>query len=116
MTPRRIFQVNRFLQKEIAQIIEEELEDLRGDFVTVSAVRTDPNLKEAKVYITSLSRNAQKIQDTVAKLQNYQEKFQNLLIKKINLRRLPKLIFTTEANGEKGDRVEELLSKIQNET
>lgn len=115
MTPRRILQINRFLQKEIAQIIEEEL-DLRDDFITVSAVQTDPNLKEAKVYITSLSEDPKEVQDIIAKLQNYQGKFQRILIKKINLKRLPNLNFLAETNSEKGDRVEELLNKIQNET
>lgn len=115
MTPRRILQINRFLQKEIAQIIEEEL-DLRDDFITVSTVQTDPNLKEAKVYIASLSKDPKEVQAIIAKLQNYQGKFQRILIKKINLKRLPKLIFLAETDSEKGDRMEELLNKIQNET
>lgn len=52
--PRRIEKVNSHLQREIAVIIDREVELPENALVTVTRVDTSPDLKNAKVFITVL--------------------------------------------------------------
>ena len=53
-TNRRIEQVNDFLRNEVAQLIRQEQDELRLELVSVTEVQTSPDLRHAKVFISTL--------------------------------------------------------------
>lgn len=52
MDSNRLDKVNRLLEKELAEIIRLETAKTRGLMVSVSAVRTAPDLSFARVYVS----------------------------------------------------------------
>jgi ribosome-binding factor A len=63
---RRTERVDELLKQEIARIIR-ELKDPRIGFATVMDVRTSPDLRHARVYVSVLGEESEK-QDTIAAL------------------------------------------------
>ena len=52
MESNRLDKVNRLLEKELAEIIRRETAKTHGLMVSVSAVRTAPDLSYAKVFVS----------------------------------------------------------------
>jgi ribosome-binding factor A len=108
----RIERVNTIIRREISELIRQELKDPRLDeFITVTEVNTSPDLKYAKIYISSLS-GQQEEQKILGILNSAAGFLRTALAKTINLRYTPKLHFQWDNSMEQGDKILRLIDKV----
>jgi ribosome-binding factor A len=104
----RSLRVNQVLR----QIVAEELErladaDERLRLVTVTAVDTAPDLRQATVYLSSLS------DDSAEALAERRTQLQRAVGRQVRMKRTPQLEFMVDPAVVAGGRVEEVLRRIR---
>ena len=109
---RRPERVADTLREEISQIVGYELEDPRLTMVTVTDVRLSPNLRDAKVYITVAGNEAEHL-EAMSALRHAAPYVRKQLGLSLNLPRVPEIHFVRDRVEEKGERVDELLRKLE---
>lgn len=111
---RRIEQVNEFLKSEVAQLIRQERDELRLDLVSVTEVQTSPDLRHAKVFISTLGGEKER-DAAVATLRRHASHLRHLLAPRITFRSVPSLDFRPDASLEAGAAVMRALNQIERE-
>jgi ribosome-binding factor A len=111
----RIERVNMLIRREISDLIQHHIKDPRLDeFVTVTDVRTSPDLKYARIFVSSIS--GQQEQARILNVLNSAGGFlRSELAKKIRLRQTPELNFQWDNSIEQGDRILRLLDQVNTE-
>ena len=107
---RRTERVDELLKQEIARVIR-ELKDPRVGFATVMDVRTSPDLRHARVYVSVLGEESEK-QDTIATLGRARGFVRARVGEEISLKYLPELHFELDRTLERAARIEELLEEL----
>ena len=107
----RIPRVNQLLQKEIAEILLQELDLPEGVLATVTRVEATGNLQEAKVYISVMpeARN----EEVMLGLERDIFSIQQALNKRLRMRPVPRIRWTLETKTSEAQRIEELLEKTK---
>jgi len=102
------------LLKEISNILMLEIKDKDIKFVTITHVDLSSDLSYAKVYFTVLDDEKK---DTVLKdLNNAKGFIRNELIKrKIEMRKIPELSFVYDNSIEYGNKIEKIIEEIHKE-
>lgn len=91
------------LQREIAQMIQQEIKDPRlGEMITVSAVSISRDLSYAKVYVTQLNTEQESIQSTLKVLNHAAGYLRSQLGQRIKLRITPQLKFIYDESISRG--------------
>jgi len=94
--------VNQEVQKELSQIIRQEIKDPRIHMMTsVTAAEVAPDLKICKVYISVMGNDQEKA-DTIAGLKSAEGYIRRQLAKTLNLRNTPQLTFVLDTSIEYG--------------
>jgi ribosome-binding factor A len=108
----RIERVNTLIRREVSELIQHELRDPRIDeFITVTEVDTSPDLKYAKIYISSMS--GQQEQEKILGVLNSAAGFlRTALAGKIRIRYTPELHFVWDNSIERGDRILRLIDEV----
>jgi len=101
------------LREAVAQIVGYELEDPRLINVTVTEVRL-ANTRAARVYVT-VAGDEQEHKQALAALRHAVPYIRKQLGLALNLPRIPELHFVRDRVEEEGDRVNQLLQKIEQE-
>lgn len=101
----RINKVNQLLLEELAKLIREELGE---KLVTVLAVDTSADLKNAKVWISVFGQNEEEI---LKELEDKTVFFQSFLGKKLFIKNIPKLSFFVDKSSQRIAKIEQLLKK-----
>ncbi|MCA1667980.1 MAG: 30S ribosome-binding factor RbfA [Thermomicrobia bacterium] len=96
-TSRRIEQINDFLRNEIANLIQEERDELRLKLVSVTEVQTSPDLRHARVYISTLGGEKER-DAAVETLRRHARHLRHLLAPRITFRSVPELDFRADAS------------------
>ena len=109
---RRTERVNELLREEISQIVGYELEDPRLTMVTVTDVRLSENLKAARVYVT-VAGNEEEHRTALIALRHAAPFVRKQLGLSLNLPRTPEIHFVRDKVEEAGERVDQLLQKIE---
>lgn len=112
--PRRIERLNEQLKREIAVLIQTGLRDPRIGPVTVTAVRTTPDLNLARVLVRLVGTEAEK-NEALAGLDRASPFLRRSLGRELRIRRVPELEFTEDQSLERAARIEELLSEVRPE-
>ncbi|HET9333299.1 MAG TPA: 30S ribosome-binding factor RbfA [Gemmatimonadota bacterium] len=107
---RRTERVDELLKQEIARVIR-ELKDPRVGFATVMDVRTSPDLRHARVYVSVLGEESEK-QETIAALGRARGFVRARVGEEISLKYLPELHFELDRTLERAARIEELLEDL----
>lgn len=107
----RMNKIDEELKKEISSIISTELKNphLTG-LISVSAVKTTPDLKYAKVSVTMIGEKSKK--ENLSILKQSSGHIRSLIAKRINLRNTPELIFEFDESLEYGTRIDQILKDI----
>lgn len=107
----RMDRVNEELKKEISQIVDQNLKNpnITG-IISITKVKTSPDLKYARVYISLLNCKSKK--NTLEGLKNASGYIRTEIAKRINLRYTPELVFEIDDSMEYGDRIENILKEI----
>lgn len=109
--PQRTEKLNELLKHEISGLILRELDFSKDTIITVTAVETSPDLKQAEVRVSIMPslRSSQVLRNLNFKAFNIQK----LLNKKIKMRIIPKIIFEIDKSELKTKRIDELLKDIK---
>jgi ribosome-binding factor A len=111
---RRPERVADLLREEISQIVGYELQDPRLATVTVTDVRISENLKAARVYVT-IAGDEEEHKVALTALRHATPYIRKELGLSLNLNHTPELHFVRDRVEEEGERVDQLLSKIEQE-
>lgn len=106
----RSARVSSQLQKELALVIQRELNDPRLGFITVNEVEVTKDLAVAKVYITVLNTDAQGKLENVKLLNQLAPHIRSEVARRMRLRHISELRFYYDDSFDRGMRVAELLS------
>jgi ribosome-binding factor A len=104
--------VNTLMQREISELILRELRDPRLDeFVSVTEVSVSPDLKYARVFVSSFGgqKKEQQILEALGSAAGF---LRSELAKKVRIRRMPELHFQWDNSIEKGDRILRLIDEV----
>jgi ribosome-binding factor A len=114
MKHHRIERINSLLKEVIFEVIHREVKNPHvTGFVTVTRVETSLDLSFAKVYISMVASEADK-QKTLEALQSAAGFIAVNAAKKLDrLRFFPSLQFKLDRGADNSSRIEEILSKIQ---
>ena len=99
------------IQRELAQLIQQELRDPRVGLVTISAVEVSRDMSHAKVFIT-LMDPAQDVKATLKVLKKAAGYLRRALGRRIVLRIIPELHFVYDQSLVEGQRVSALLDAV----
>ena len=113
-TSRRIEQVNEFLRHEVANLIREERDELHLDLVSVTEVQTSPDLRSARVYISTLGGERER-EHAVSVLKRHAAHLRHLLAPRITFRTVPFLDFRPDSSLEMGEVVLRTLNAVERE-
>ena len=109
----KVDRINSELQRQISIIISEDIKDPRigTAIISVTKVKTTPDLKYAKVYISVYTKDNNKEQqkesfDTVVRSALY---IRNALKTRVKIRNIPELNFVLDTVEEEGSRIDEIL-------
>ena len=106
----RARRVGQELQKEIAMILQREIKDERLKLVTVSGVELSRDLNYAKVFVTFLENDPEKIEQGMKVLRDASGFIRSLVGKAMRLRVTPELRFSYDQSLVEGMRISTLVS------
>jgi len=106
----RMRRVNEAVRETLAEAIG-ELKDPRIGFVTVTAVKTSPDLRQARVYVSVLG-NERKRQKTLEGLESAHGVLQAKLATELRMKRTPQLTFEYDPTVEEGVRMSRLIDEL----
>lgn len=104
----RTRRVGEQMQRELAQLIQQEVNDPRIGMLTVTAVEVSRDFSHAKIFITSLT-NEDDMQQTLEVLGRASGFLRHELGKRMKLRTIPELHFTHDKSVERGNRLSSLI-------
>jgi ribosome-binding factor A len=107
---RRTERVDELLKQEVARVIP-DLKDPRIGFATVMDVRTSPDLRHARIYVSVLGDESEK-QAAIEALGRARGFVRARVGKGITLKYLPELHFELDRTLERAARIEELLEDL----
>ena len=112
----RIAKVSSLLKKEITLIFQNDLENdlLRSNFINISKIDLTSDLQYCKIYITS---NAQEeVRKEIVENLNLAKNFiKHTLVQRVEMRRVPEIIFKDDKVLDKGLSVLKLLEQLKNQ-
>jgi ribosome-binding factor A len=118
MSTGRMRRVDEAIRQVLGDAVAGDLKDPRVGFVTVTDVRTSPDLSHARVYVSVLGRRggqstAAEREDTLEGLRSAHGFLQGRLGGELHLKRTPTLEFTYDETTDRAMRVESLLEEIE---
>ena len=111
MSNSRMNKIDEELKKEISNIITTELKNphLTG-LISVTRVKTTPDLRFAKVFVIIINEKSKK--ENLSILKKSSGYIRSAIAKKVNLRYTPELVFEFDESLEYGSRIDEILKDI----
>jgi ribosome-binding factor A len=106
----RMRRVNAALREVLSEGIG-ELKDPRIGFVTVTGVKTSPDLRQATVYVSVLG-SEKKRRATIEGLQSSHGVLQSRVNSELRLKRTPQLTFEYDPTVERGVRLSRLIDEL----
>lgn len=108
----RIEQINSLIRQEISELLQRQVKDPRLEsFIAVTGVSTSPDLKYAKVFVSSMDSVEEK-QKTLNALASASGFLRRELSRHLRLRRIPELSFHWDDSIERGDRLLRLIDQV----
>ena len=98
--------------EEISKILHQEIKDRDINFVTVTEARITNDLSFAKVYITTLDNDRDKVLKALNKASSY---IRTLLCDRVNIRKMPEIHFVYDESIEYGKKIEDIIERINSE-
>ena len=106
----RMRRVNEAVLETLAEAIR-ELKDPRIGFVTVTGVKTSPDLRQARVYVSVLG-NERKRRESMAGLASAHGVLQAALASELRMKRTPQLTFEYDPTVAEGVRMSQLIDEL----
>jgi len=113
-TYKRADRVKQLLQQEISRILQLEIKDPRLKFVTVTDVKLTADLRDAKVFISSLNTTAER-EDLLIGLKRATGFIRGELGRQLKLKYIPNIEFIFDDSYDKQERILHLIDQIHSE-
>ena len=110
MAQGRMRRVDEAVRAVLSDAISKELQDPRVGFVTVTAVKTSPDLRHARVYVSVLGDDRARA-DSLEGLRSAHGYLQALIAGQLHLKHTPALTFDYDESVVRGMRITELIDK-----
>ncbi len=112
MLTERQRRVGELLQAEISDILLREVRDpgIHG-LVTITGVEVSVDLAHARVY-ASIYGDAAAVADTMAALRRASPFIRALLLRRLDIKRVPELVFYLDETPARADRIERLIREL----
>jgi ribosome-binding factor A len=104
--------VNEAMREVLSDAIATEIKDPRVGFVTVTGVKTSPDLRHARVYVSVLGDDGAR-EASLDGLRSAHGFLQHRLAAELSLKHTPALTFEYDDSIDKGMRITELLDESQ---
>jgi ribosome-binding factor A len=111
MSADRMRRVNEAVREVLSDAIK-LLKDPRVGFVTVTDVRTSPDLRHAKVFVSVLGSSAER-EATMEGLASAHGVLQTAVNRELRMKRTPTLDFVYDDTAERADRLERMLADME---
>ena len=112
----RIERINSLIRQEISELLQRQVKDPRlGTFIAVTEVSTTPDLRYAKVFVSSMQEDDANKAEILAALKSAAGFFRTKLAKNLKMRYTPELVFEWDDSIERGDRLLRLLDEVSTE-
>jgi ribosome-binding factor A len=108
MPGHRMRRINEVLREVVGAAIASDLSDPRIGFVTVTAVQTSPDLRTAKVFVSVLGEEEDRVA-TLDALRSSHGVIQSRIAAETRMKRTPTLTFHYDETIEQGVRISRLL-------
>lgn len=108
----RSARVSSQMQKELALILQRDINDSRLGFITINEVEVSKDLAVAKIYVTVLNVDEQGKKNNVKWLNELAPVIRHELARRMRLRHISELRFYYDDSFDTGMRVSELLSGL----
>ena len=105
----RTERVADLLQKSLAQLVHEDSSDTRFRLVTITSVSVSRDLSYAKVFVTVLEDDQEKIKQTILALNRSAKALRYSLARAVQLRIVPELKFVYDESTAQGFRISMLI-------
>lgn len=114
MSTGRMHRVDTAVRQVLGEVLAGELKDPRVGFTTVTDVRTSPDLRHARVYVSVLTDDGEESspqvrEATLAGLRSAHGYLQGRIAAELRLKRTPTLEFTYDDTTDRAMRMEKLL-------
>jgi len=110
MSTARMRRVDEAMRQVLGDALAQELKDPRIGFVTVTDVKTSPDLRHARVYVSVLGSETEQ-EATLAGLMSAHGFLQSRVAAELRLKRTPELQFELDHTAERAARLEALLAE-----
>jgi ribosome-binding factor A len=100
--------VDEAVREVLAEAVTQDLKDPRVGFVTVTEVRTSPDLRQARVFV-SVYGTAEEQTATLEGLRSAHGILQTKIASKLRMKRTPALEFALDDTAEKAARLESII-------
>ena len=107
----RTRRINEQMQRELAQLIQQELKDPRLGMVTVSAVEVTRDLSLARVFVSVLGKDEGQMEEVLAILDRAGGFLRHELGQRMKLRNMPRLRFQYDKSITEGNRLSSLIDE-----
>jgi ribosome-binding factor A len=108
MAAGRMRRVDEAVRAVLSDAITTDVKDPRIGFVTVTAVDTSPDLRQAKVFVSVLGSDAE-VEASLAGLQSAHGFLQRRVAQELSLKHTPTLEFVFDDTTRRADRINRLL-------
>jgi ribosome-binding factor A len=106
----RMRRVDEAMREVLSIAITSEVKDPRVGFVTVTAVHTAPDLRQARVYVSVLGTDPQR-RRSLDGLRSAHGYLQRRVADELHLKHTPTLEFVYDDTADRAQRIEELLER-----
>ena len=110
MTADRMRRVDEAMREVLSAAITSEIKDPRVGFVTVTAVQTTTDLRQARVYVSVLGADAVR-RRSLDGLRSAHGYLQRRVAEELRLKHTPALEFVYDDTTDRGQRIQELLDR-----
>jgi ribosome-binding factor A len=107
----RAERINSLIQEHLGALLIREIE-IPDALITVTGIQTSKKLDRATAYISVIP--SEKSENVLKILSRQAPRLQNLLLRKINIKPMPRIIFEIDAGAENAARVEKILLDTDN--
>jgi ribosome-binding factor A len=111
MGDERMRRVDEAVRAVLSDAIVRDLQDPRVGFVTVTGVKTSPDLRHARVYVSVLGDERAK-SETLDGLRSAHGVLQRRLASELGLKHTPALAFHYDRSVDRGMRISELINEM----
>jgi len=105
------------VQRLAREVLGEEIQNLKDPrlgFTTVTAVRISPDLRHARVFVSVLGSDEERV-STMAALKSATPVLRTQLGQQVRMRYTPELVFELDTGADEAQRLEEILHRIEAE-